>query len=350
MKKTVSYIARNERKYVDRRIAKLRQDLKTQSKREKTATRNYIKQLKTLKKKTYIKKRTPEARAASMEAVLKLRSLARIGKNTKIARQNKVFEREINLASTGASDTFMGHARRGKALVSLFYHSTRNIWQGKDPRKRNEYIMLALNKTSLKETFLSVIKANRKAINILTTNAGDAYQIDNIVSPTGLAAAKQIEDESDLEATYNSNDPFNDIGQRKLLKKLKEKWDESSGDEEEFRNAVEEEYENNKEGFEDLKESLDYLESQKELTEMLGEELENISSSAIDLAESAGESIGEFAESAGESIGEGAESVLNFVIGEGTMSEIGESLSAAWEEGGFLEVLSQIIDVLPEFI
>lgn len=175
MKRTVSYIARNERKYADRRIKQLRQDMKKATKRDSLAIRREIYNINKLKKATYIKKRTPAGRAKAMEAVLKLRGATRLVKNTAQARQNKIIKRELNIASKGIKKTFLGKPKQGQAYTKIFYQATRNLWQGVNPRYRNEAILLGLGEKSLKKAVTKVLAQNRGAIRFSNKVRGASF-------------------------------------------------------------------------------------------------------------------------------------------------------------------------------
>lgn len=331
MKKDVSYIARNERKYVDRRIKALQLDMKTLSAKEKTATKNYIKQLKSLQKQTYIKSRNPESRAKALEATLKLRSLARIGTNTKIARQNKIFEREINIASTGKKKTFFGSARRSRAYTAIFYQATRNIWQGHPAHMRNALILRGLKEVSLKRAFAKVLAANRKTLQFIeqsiNTGAYTNQRIQNKVgSPDELSTVNTIDDESDLSHTISDtfNDTFSNISQNYLWKKLQDIYKNSSSYED-FRNQVENELQ-------------DYFDENPEALEGL----KNISEEAKNI----GEAIRDFGEDVVNVVKDNVKEFVKGMAEDGT-AEGNAEIEEEFAEEGFFKTLSEN---LPEII
>ncbi|MDE6019672.1 MAG: hypothetical protein K2H01_01565 [Ruminococcus sp.] len=321
MAKSVSYIARNERKYVDRRIKTLRADMKTMSNREKNATKSYIKQLQTLKKQTYIKQRTPEARAKALEATLKLRNIGRISKNTADARQNKIIQRELNVASRGVKSTFLGSAYKSQAYTKIFYQATRNIWQGYPAHVRNELIMAALGTKSLKKAVVSVLSVNREAIALALgrSNTGSVHfpaylRIhEKQVSPDYLDAVNTVDDKDDIKQVGNNNvlqDEQNIFSIETMKKELvdvaKDAWDSSDGSIEDFLST-----------FEDNASSM---------LENYGEKFEDIFNSIKEGIENIGSTVGEGL----EDVGEGAET-------------IGEDVEAFVESDGFKEIIETIL-------
>ena len=231
MARTVSYIARNERKYADRRIKQLRKDLKGATHEDKLLTRRAISNIQKLKVETYIKGRNPAARAQAMEGVLKLRQAIRLEKNTAQARQNLITKRELNLASTGKRKTFLGSPELSRAKVKIFYQATRNLWQGVPTNMRNEAILIALGEKSLKKAIQKVLARNQEALDyagevlhaskhgIKNFHAHPLWQyaqfIDVQGSPDYLDLVKEVEnlDEANLSVdapNLNINELFRD--------------------------------------------------------------------------------------------------------------------------------------------
>lgn len=95
------------------------------------------------------------------------------------ARSNLIFQRQINLARSGAPST-LGDS--GKQAVSVFYAATRRFWRGRDPKERNRLIMEGLGVTSLSEAYDRVIGANGKALDSLVSAGAHTSLVEGLTS------------------------------------------------------------------------------------------------------------------------------------------------------------------------
>ena len=98
---------------------------------------------------------------------------------SRAARSNLIFQRQINLARSGAPST-LGDS--GKEAVSVFYAATRRFWRGKDPKERNRLIMEGLGVASLSEAYDRVIGANRKALDSLVSSGAQTSLVEGLTS------------------------------------------------------------------------------------------------------------------------------------------------------------------------
>lgn len=98
---------------------------------------------------------------------------------SRAARSNLIFQRQINLARSGAPSTL---GDRGKEAVSVFYAATRRFWRGKDPKERNRLIMEGLGATSLSEAYDRVIAANGKALDSLVSAGVQTSLVEGLTS------------------------------------------------------------------------------------------------------------------------------------------------------------------------
>lgn len=94
-------------------------------------------------------------------------------------RSNLIFQRQINLARSGAPSTL---GDLGKEAVSVFYTATRRLWRGKAPKDRNRLIMEGLGVTSLSEAYERVIGANRKALDSLVSEGAQTSLVEGLTS------------------------------------------------------------------------------------------------------------------------------------------------------------------------
>lgn len=122
------------------------------------------------------------------------------GKSASIARQNKVFEKQLNLARIGkpstlgvgnvASFTGDSYKQQSKSLeytrkqVEIFYQATRRIWRGGEISHRNEIIVKGLadkGVTTLEEAFNYVMGKNRDVLKRIhqQVNEGVTHKIIN---------------------------------------------------------------------------------------------------------------------------------------------------------------------------
>ena len=137
---------------------------------ERAASRSYLATVREQIARTYTpRKGSPEMRSALMdEAESSARDLDRMmrgvrGVSGRTGRANQLFSQQINAARLEKASMF---GKMGREQVNIFYAATRNIWQGRDPKRRNEYIMEALGTSSLEEAFRRVIRENRTALRV----------------------------------------------------------------------------------------------------------------------------------------------------------------------------------------
>lgn len=170
----------NARKRAKRMVERLEREVKGQTGSTARATQQYIDSLKTQIEKSYVNKsakdRQAESKRTQQVASALTETLNRIpvgrGQRVKVMRSNKMFERQLNLASSQSPNVLTNEEtldaaqsiKYAKSLVSIFYKATKNLWQGKDPQRRNELIMMHYNTTSLEDAFNKVLEQNTKAV------------------------------------------------------------------------------------------------------------------------------------------------------------------------------------------
>lgn len=186
------YNARRRAKRLANRIEKSLDGLSPSA---RAASESYLRELNSQIAATYVDKRgTKSQRQQSMNAAQaqaerlekmtgQVRSQERAGGRTqkaqRTARANKLFEQQLNAANLGQPSMFGANAGN---QVDIFYAATKSIWQGKDPTKRNEYIMKALGTDSLAEAYQKVIRENRLALNVARRRAGRTSDIEGTTS------------------------------------------------------------------------------------------------------------------------------------------------------------------------
>ena len=160
----------NARRRAKRLAARIERDMANQTPSERAASRSYLATVREQIARTYTpRKGAPETRSALMdEAESSARELDRMtrgvrGVRGRTGRANQLFSQQLNAARLERASMF---GKMGSEQVGIFYAATRNIWQGRDPRKRNEYIMKALGTSSLEEAFRKVIRENRTALRV----------------------------------------------------------------------------------------------------------------------------------------------------------------------------------------
>ena len=125
--------------------------------------------------------RVTEAQTRAKMAAERLDRMTTAPRKTKsrAARSNLIFQRQLNLARSGAPST-LGDS--GKEAVSVFYAATRRFWRGRDPRERNRLIMEGLGVTSLSEAYDRVIGANGKALDALVSAGARTSLVEGLTS------------------------------------------------------------------------------------------------------------------------------------------------------------------------
>ena len=192
----------NARRRAKRLLARLeREDVSGMSTSQKRARADYIASVREQITQSYQGTRqvhqVAEAQTHTKKAAERLDRMTTAPRKarSRAARSNLIFQRQINLARSGAPSTL---GDRGKEAVSVFYAATRRFWRGKDPKERNRLIMEGLGVTSLSEAYDRVIGANRKALDSLVS-AG--VQMSLVVGLTSENKAFYGEVDFDAELT-----------------------------------------------------------------------------------------------------------------------------------------------------
>lgn len=176
----------NARRRAKRLLARLeREDVSGMSTSQKRARADYIASVREQIAQSYQGTRqvhqVPEAQARTKRAAERLDRMTTAPRKAKsrAARSDIIFQRQINLARSGAPSTL---GERGKESVSVFYAATRRFWRGKDPKERNRLIMEGLGVSSLSEAYDRVIGANRKALDALVTAGAQTSLVEGLTS------------------------------------------------------------------------------------------------------------------------------------------------------------------------
>lgn len=151
----------NARRRAKRLLARLeRENTAGMSASQLRARADYIESVRAQITKSYQKTRAAKERSQAAAAQLdRMTSAPRKVKSAK-ERSDIFFARQLNLAKMGQPTTLGEHASE---KVSVFYAATRQLWRGRDTRKRNEYIIRGLGVSSLAEAFEKVLSANEDA-------------------------------------------------------------------------------------------------------------------------------------------------------------------------------------------
>lgn len=176
----------NARRRAKRLLARLeREDVSDMSTLQKRARADYIASVREQISQSYQGTRqvhqAAEAQTRTKKAAERLdrMTIAPRKAKSRAARSNLIFQRQINLARSGAPSTL---GDRGKEAVSVFYAATRRFWRGKDPKERNRLIMEGLGVTSLSEAYDRVIGANRKALDSLLSSGAQTSLVEGLTS------------------------------------------------------------------------------------------------------------------------------------------------------------------------
>lgn len=176
----------NARRRAKRLAARIERDMAAQTSSERAASRSYLATIREQIVRTYTpRKGAPETRSALMaEAESSARELDRMtrgvrGVRGRTGRANQLFSQQINAARLDRASMF---GKMGSEQVGIFYAATRNIWQGRDPRRRNEYIMKALGTSSLEEAFRQVIRANRTVLRVAAHRGAITSKVPGVTS------------------------------------------------------------------------------------------------------------------------------------------------------------------------
>lgn len=157
----------NARRRAKRLLARLeRENTAGMSASQLRARTDYIESVRAQIAKSYQKTRAASEVAAAKErakaAAAQLDRMTSAPRKVKSAKERSdiFFARQLNLAKMGQPTTLGEHASE---KVSVFYAATRQLWRGRDTRKRNEYIIRGLGVSSLAEAFEKVLSANEDA-------------------------------------------------------------------------------------------------------------------------------------------------------------------------------------------
>lgn len=176
----------NARRRAKRLLARLeREDVSGMSTSQKRAHADYIASVREQITQSYQGTRqvhrVAEAQTRTKKASERLDRMTAAPRKARssAARSNLIFQRQINLARSGAPST-LGDS--GKQAVSVFYAATRRFWRGKDPKERNRLIMEGLGVTSLSEAYDRVIGANGKALDSLVSAGAQTSLVEGLTS------------------------------------------------------------------------------------------------------------------------------------------------------------------------
>lgn len=170
----------NARRRAKRLLARLeREDVSGMGASQKRARADYIASVREQISQSYQGTRQGQTRAEKAAERLDRMTAAPRKARSRAARSNLIFQRQINLARSGAPSTL---GDRGKEAVSVFYAATRRLWRGRDPKERNRLIMEGLGVTSLSEAYDRVIGANRKALDSLVSAGAQTSLVEGLTS------------------------------------------------------------------------------------------------------------------------------------------------------------------------
>ena len=176
----------NARRRAKRLLARLeREDVSGMSTLQKRARADYIASVREQISQSYQGTRqahqAAEAQTRAKKAAERLDRMTAAPRKarSRAARSNLIFQRQIDLARSGAPSTLGDH---GKDAVSVFYAATRRFWRGRDPKQRNRLIMEGLGVTSLSEAYDRVIGANGKALDTLVSSRVETSLVEGLTS------------------------------------------------------------------------------------------------------------------------------------------------------------------------
>lgn len=176
----------NARRRAKRLLARLeREDVSGMSTLQKRARDDYIASVREQIAQSYQGTRqahqVTEAQTRAKKAAERLDRMTTAPRKAKsrAARSNLIFQRQINLARSGAPSTL---GERGKESVSVFYAATRRFWRGRDPKERNRLIMEGLGVSSLSEAYDRVLGANKKALDAMVTAGAQTSLVEGLTS------------------------------------------------------------------------------------------------------------------------------------------------------------------------
>lgn len=190
----------NARRRAKRLLQRLeREDTSAMSRNERAARASYIQSIRDQIAETYQERKgTRQSIAASADRAQQASN--RLDRQTKPVREqptarkraNLLFQRQMNLARNQQPSTL---GRYGAAEVSVFYAATRLAWRGRDPKRRNEYIMQALGVDSLQDAFAQVISQNRRAVRRLSRELSASMHVGDTDSDASFQAGNELDSE-----------------------------------------------------------------------------------------------------------------------------------------------------------
>ena len=203
----------NARRRAKRLLQRLeREDTSAMSRNERAARASYIQSIRDQIAETYQERKgTRQSIAASADKAQQ--ASKRLDRQTQPVREqptarkraNLLFERQINLARNQQPSTL---GRYGAAEVSVFYAATRLAWRGRDPKKRNEYIMQALGVDSLQDAFSQVLAQNRQAVRRLSRELNASMRVSDTETDESFQAGSERDSERIGSPTW---EPFVNI-------------------------------------------------------------------------------------------------------------------------------------------
>ncbi len=121
--------------------------------------------------------RTAEVAKSASEKLDRMTKTIR-AQRTRKARNDALFARQVNLARIGAPNMLGEHSAE---KVKIFYAATRQLWRGRDPKQRNEFIVRGLGASSLSDAFDMVLAGNQKALDYAIGRSISSY-VDGLTS------------------------------------------------------------------------------------------------------------------------------------------------------------------------
>lgn len=121
--------------------------------------------------------RTAEVAKSASEKLDRMTKTIR-AQRTRKARNDALFARQVNLARIGAPNMLGEHSAE---KVEIFYAATRQLWRGREPKQRNEFIVRGLGASSLSDAFDMVLAGNQKALDYAIGRSTSSY-VDGLTS------------------------------------------------------------------------------------------------------------------------------------------------------------------------
>lgn len=194
----------NARRRAKRLLARMeREDVSGMSSVQRRARADYMESVRAQIERTYqgtravreVRSAQKRAKSAS-ERLDRMTSAPRKVKSSR-ERSDMLFQRQVNLARIGAPSLFGEH---GKAAVSVFYASTRQIWRGRDLKDRNKLIMEALGVDNLQDAFDKVLIKNMRAVNEYIAQSAKSSTVEGFTDENE-EFYKEVEFDSELRGS-----------------------------------------------------------------------------------------------------------------------------------------------------